>query len=364
MHDEIRWPPQWPRALDARFGAPMAGTYRTCADDFVVEECLGFEPEGQGEHLWLWIEKRDATTSDVARQLARLCAVGARDIGYAGMKDRVAVTRQWFSVHLPGREAPGELEAQLAERGFEVQRMTRHPRKLKRGVHRGNRFTLRLGGPVVTDRMLEQRWQAIVDGGVPNYFGPQRFGSDGRNLLRARDLLARGWRKRDDREGMLLSAARSFLFNAQLAERLAVGQWQTVLDGDVMMLDGTQSLFAVETRDTGLDQRLAEGDIHPTAVLWGLGGSRAAAEAERLERQALAAWPGLCHGLEQAGVKASRRALRVRLGEARLQPDVDAIRLTFTLPSGAFATAVLRELIEHATLDFRRQSEQPLDSTT
>lgn len=364
MRDDIRWPPEWPRALDARFGAPVAGTYRTCADDFVVEECLGFEPEGQGEHLWLWIEKREAATSDVVRQLARLCDVGPRDIGYAGMKDRIAVTRQWFSVHLPGREAPGDLEVQLAERGFRVQRVTRHPRKLKRGVHRGNRFTLRLGGPVTTDAMLEHRWQAIVEGGVPNYFGPQRFGSDGRNLFRARDLLARGWRKRDDREGMLLSAARSFLFNAQLAERLAAGQWQSVLDGDVMMLDGTQSLFAVESRDAELEQRLVDGDIHPTAVLWGQGGSRAAAEAERLEQRALEAWPGLCHGLERAGVKAARRALRVRLGEARIQRDVNAVTLEFTLPSGAFATAVLRELMDEATLDFRSLPEQPSDSAT
>ncbi|ALM51638.1 hypothetical protein BJB45_03075 [Halomonas huangheensis] len=352
MRDDIHWPPEWPRALDARFGIPVAGGYRACAEDFVVEECLDFAPEGQGEHLWLWVEKRNAATSDVARQLALQCEVGSRDIGYAGMKDRVAVTRQWFSVHLPGREAPEDLVEGLTERGFKVLNMTRHPRKLKRGVHRGNRFTLRLNGAVTQDESLEQRWQAIVAEGVPNYFGPQRFGSDGRNLFRARDLLARGWRKRDDREGMLLSAARSFLFNAQLAERLVAGQWRTVLNGDVMMLDGTQSMFAVEAQDSELQQRLISGDIHPTAVLWGQGGSRAMGDAEQLEQKALACWPGLCNGLERAAVKASRRALRVRPSEGLLQRDADGVTLEFTLPSGAFATAVLRELMSHPTLDF------------
>ncbi|MGQ7245863.1 tRNA pseudouridine(13) synthase TruD [Halomonas sp. V046] len=353
MRDEIPWPPAWPRHLDAEFGPPPEGGYRACADDFEVEECLGFAPEGHGEHLWLWIEKRDATTVMVARELARLCEVGSRDIGYAGMKDRLAVTRQWFSVHLPGREAPQGLVEMLAQRGIVALSSQRHPRKLKRGVHRGNRFTLRLSGTAVDDDRFEQRWSRLIQQGVPNYFGPQRFGDGGRNLVRAREVLEKGWRKRDDREGMLLSAARSYLFNAQLGERLARGEWLEPLGGDVMMLDGTQSLFAVETADSAVASRLAEGDIHPTAVLWGLGGSRAGAAAAELEQAVLSRTPALCRGLERAGVKAARRALRVRLTQTHLRREPGQAWVSFVLPSGAFATAVLRELMSHPSLEFR-----------
>ncbi|QEM80828.1 tRNA pseudouridine(13) synthase TruD [Halomonas binhaiensis] len=356
MRDDIAWPPQWPRRFDVDFGAPRAGRYRETVEDFDVEECLGFEPEGQGEHLWLWIEKRDATTAMVARELARLCDVGQRDIGYAGMKDRFAVTRQWFSVHLPGREAPEGLVEALQARGLRAERLDRHPRKLKRGVHRGNRFRLRLSGDVTLDENLEQRWRTLLTKGVPNYFGPQRFGPDGRNLVRARDVLDRGWRKRDDRDGMLLSTARSYLFNAQLAERLARGQWDEVLEGDVMMLEGTHSLFQAEADDDSLHQRLASGDIHPTAVLWGQGGSRAAARALQLEQDVLARTPGLCQGLEKAGAKAARRALRVIPGEASLERGDGEIWLSFELPSGAYATAVLRELMANPSLEFRPDS--------
>ena len=99
-------PGPWPRATEAEFGPPPAGTFRVIPEDFVVEEVLGFAPGGEGEHLWLWVEKRELTTLEVARHLARVCAVSERAVGYSGMKDRVAVTRQWFSVHLPGQLPP------------------------------------------------------------------------------------------------------------------------------------------------------------------------------------------------------------------------------------------------------------------
>ncbi|MAR73900.1 MULTISPECIES: tRNA pseudouridine(13) synthase TruD [Halomonas] len=353
MSDAIVWPPDWPRYLDERFGAPMAGRYRETPEDFQVEEDLGFAPEGQGEHLWLWIAKRDTTTARVASTLAHQCQVSRRDVGYAGMKDRTAVTRQWFSVHLAGREAPKDLDARLAAEGYVVEAASRHPRKLKRGVHRGNRFRLKLTGEVARDPGLEQRFEALVSDGVPNYFGPQRFGHEGRNLSKACAVLERGWRKRDDREGMLLSAARSYLFNAQLAERLRRGCWREVLAGDVMMLEGTHSLFDVESPDDALKARLEQGDIHPAGVLWGTGGSRARERAEALEQDVLAEAPALCAGLEKARVKASRRALRVMPTEARLWRQGDAVWLEFRLPAGAFATAVLRELMDHPTLSFR-----------
>lgn len=348
--DAIAWPPRWPRVLDAEFGVPPAGDYRARPEDFQVAEVLDFAPEGEGEHLWLHVEKRDLTTAMTVRELARLCEVSPRDVGYSGMKDRVAVTRQWLSVQLPGREAPAGLAEALAERGVRVLSEARHPRKLKRGVHRANRFRLRLTGAALEDPALEARWARLVEQGVANYFGPQRFGPDGRNLLRARSLLARGWRKRDDRDGMLLSAARSFLFNELLAERIREGSWDRLLLGEVANLDGTASQFTLEASDAELEARAARLDLHPSGVLWGVGGSVAEGEARALESRLAERYPSLCAGLERAGVRLGRRALRLRLGEPQLTRGEGELWLAFSLPRGAFATAVLRELIAHPTL--------------
>ena len=348
--DAIAWPPRWPRVLDAEFGVPPAGDYRARPEDFQVAEVLDFAPEGEGEHLWLHVEKRDLTTAMAVRELARLCEVSPRDVGYSGMKDRVAVTRQWLSVQLPGREAPAGLAEALVERGVRVLSEARHPRKLKRGVHRANRFRLRLTGAALEDPALEARWARLVEQGVANYFGPQRFGPDGRNLLRARSLLARGWRKRDDRDGMLLSAARSFLFNELLAERIREGSWDRLLPGEVAILDGTASQFTLEASDAELEARAARLDLHPSGVLWGVGGSVAEGEARALESRLAERYPSLCAGLERAGVRLGRRALRLRLGEPQLTRGEGELWLAFSLPRGAFATAVLRELIAHPTL--------------
>ncbi|MDX1467672.1 MAG: tRNA pseudouridine(13) synthase TruD, partial [Halomonas sp.] len=353
--DAIDWPPAWPRVLDDAFGPPPAGDYRAAPEDFRVEEVLDFAPEGEGEHLWLFIEKRDLTTAMAVRELARLCEVSPRAVGYAGMKDRVAVTRQWLSVQLPGREAPEGLSERLAGRGIRVLEQARHPRKLKRGVHRANRFSLRLTGAAVTDATVAARWERLCREGVANYFGPQRFGPHGRNLQRARGVLARGWRKRDDRDGMLLSATRSFLFNELLAARIRDGSWATPLPGEVVMLDGSASQFDVAPDDAealaALRERAARLDLHPAGVLWGSGDSRAAGEAGAREAAVVARYPHLCDGLERAGVRLGRRALRLRLGEPALTRGDDALWLSFSLPRGAFATAVLRELIAHPTLD-------------
>lgn len=348
--DAIAWPPAWPRALDDEFGPPPAGDYRASPEDFFVEECLDFAPEGEGEHLWLFVEKRDLTTAMVARELARLCEISPREVGYSGMKDRVAVTRQWLSVQLPGRGAPEGLAGRLAESGVRVLAQGRHPRKLKRGVHRANRFRLRLTGPVTADERLEARWARLGERGVANYFGPQRFGPDGRNLLRARSLLARGWRKRDDRDGMLLSAARSFLFNELLAARLREGCWDRLLPGEMAVLDGTASQFRVETPDAELRARAERLDLHPSGVLWGAGEPVTVGEAGAHEAALAERYPALCHGLARAGVRVGRRALRLRLAEPQLERGEGELWLSFALPRGAFATAVLRELIAHPSL--------------
>ena len=340
--------PEWSRCLDASLGVPEPANFRLKPEDFIVDEQLDFTPEAHGEHLWLRIEKRNLTTLDVVRQLARLCEVSPKVIGYSGMKDRVAVTRQWLSVQLPGREAPSDLESRLAALGIKVLVQARHPRKLKRGVHRTNRFILRLQGDAVKQSAFITRWEALCRDGVPNYFGPQRFGTDGRNLQRAEALLARGWRKRDDRQGMLLSCARSFLFNELLSQRVSSGHWQTLMDGDTAMLEGTYSLFRIDQVDALLAERASRLDIHPTGLLWGADFCADASPAQQLEAALAERHPLLCEGLARSGVKAARRALRVCLGDPVFERgrDDDVI-LSFSLPRGAFATAVLSELIVH-----------------
>lgn len=338
--------PRWQRCLDASMGAPKAGLYRAQPEDFIVDEQLDFTPEAHGEHLWLRLEKRNQTTLDVVKSLSRLCGVSVRDIGYSGMKDRVAVTRQWLSVQLPGREAPAELAASLAALGITLLEQARHPRKLKRGVHRTNAFHLRLSGAAIQADDFVNRWEALCLHGVPNYFGPQRFGPGGRNLQRAEALLAKGWRKRDDRQGMMLSTARSFLFNELLSARLADGNWCQPLAGDTVMLDGTQSVFSVDVVDESLKTRADQLDIHPTGALWGVG-EQAANAVAAYEAPLLKQHPTLCEGLVNSGVKRAQRALRIRLTAPQLRWEPDAVLLSFALPRGSFATAVVSELIDH-----------------
>ncbi len=316
----------------------------------MVDEELGFAPEGEGEHLWVWVEKRGVTTPDLARLLAKRAEIAVRDVGFSGLKDRDGVTRQWLSLALPGRELAAGWDAGLAERGVRVLEACRHPRKLKRGVHRANRFRLRLRGEAVAEPATFERWQRRVHEGLPNYFGPQRFGPDGRNLQRAEALFARGWRKRDDPQGLLLSTARSYLFNQMLSARVADGSWCRGLAGDVFNLDGTQSRFAGETLDAELEARLASGDIHPTGALWGKGELESAAAVAERETRIVDAHPVLRDGLEAAGARQARRPLRVRIAKPHWETMDEGVEVTFALPRGAFATALLRELFTHASL--------------
>lgn len=341
------WPPNWCHVASV---PAVTGEYRQRPEDFQVEEQFDFAPEGHGEHWWLWLEKRGMTTPDLARLLARAVDIPVRDVGFSGLKDRDAVTRQWFSLALPGREPPAEWDAGLAERGVRCLEAARHPRKLKRGVHRANRFHLRIRGEAIDAADTRARWDRLVAEGVPNYFGPQRFGPAGRNLQRARQLLARGWRKRQDPQGLLLSTARSYLFNQVLSTRVADGTWCVPQPGDVLNLNGTASRFASAQVDDDLLARAEAGDLHPTGPLWGVG--RLESEGEVAERETAIATghAELSDGLVQAGALHDRRPLRLRLGEADWEREEDAVRLSFTLPRGAFATSVLRELFRHPTL--------------
>ena len=326
-------------------GAPaLHARFRVVPEDFIVEELAGFEPSGAGEHLLLTVEKRGLTTTEAAQRIARWAGVAERAIGYAGMKDRHAVTRQRFSVHLPGREAPAP--AALESDALRVLEAARHHRKLPRGALAGNRFELTLRDVDGDRAAIEQRLQALAARGVPNYFGEQRFGRQRDNVQQALAMFA-GKRVGRELRALLLSAARSALFNRVLAMRVERDCWDRALDGEVWMLDGRRSVFGPEPWDEALAARLAAFDIHPTGPLWGRGALRTQAAALELEQAALddAASLALRDGLERAGLEQERRALRVRPAELHWAwPEPRTLRLAFALPAGAYATAVLAEL--------------------
>ncbi|MCK9608332.1 MAG: tRNA pseudouridine(13) synthase TruD [Methylomonas sp.] len=334
--------PEWPYAYSGPSGT---GNIKTEPEDFVVEEILSFEAEGNGEHVFLHIEKIGENTEYIARLLARHAGVRQRDIGYAGLKDRHGRTRQWFSVWLPGKLDPDW--SALETDNLKILQSLRHPRKLKRGVLAGNRFSLRIrnwqGDRELSDRQLQQ----IKNQGFPNYFGEQRFGHQGRNIDKALAMFG-GVRVKPEQRSIYLSAARSYLFNLMLAERVQQQTWLRVLPGDVCKLQGSNSQFVAETPDQILQQRMASGDIHATAALWGKGLNPAGAKVAFLENAIVADQPALAAGLLKAGLELDRRALRVLPENLNWQWTDDSLQVDFSLPAGSYATALLRELIRTA----------------
>jgi len=326
-------------------GGPVArGRLRAEPADFRVEELLGFEPDGHGEHAFLWVEKTGANTDWVARRLAQVAGVAPMAVGYAGLKDRHAVTRQVFTVQLAGRADP-DWNA-LGIEGVKVLSVARHSRKLRRGAHRGNRFVIRLRDVEGDAGAIAARLETIAARGVPNYFGEQRFGRDGGNVALAETLFA-GRRLAREQRGIALSAARSTVFNAVLARRVADASWDRPLEGEVWMLDGTHAIFGPEPWTDALAQRLAALDIHPSGPMWGLGELRSAGVVAALERAVARDHAGLAAGLEQAGLSQERRALRLRVRDLRhAWIEAGMLELAFALDSGAFATGMLRELVD------------------
>lgn len=324
---------------------PAAGRLRSRPEDFQVTETLGFEPSGEGEHAFLCVEKRGLNTDWLARQLARFAGVKPVAVGYAGLKDRDAVTRQYFTVQLPGRESP-DWES-LGLEGARVLEATRHHRKLQRGALRGNRFRLTVRELSGDRSALEERLAGIARSGVPNYFGPQRFGRGGDNLRQAERLFqGNAGRLPRAKRGIYLSAARSHLFNAVLARRVGDGTWNRGLAGEIYALEGSRAQFGPEPPSAELDRRLDALDIHPTGPMWGQGELAASGESRALEMAALEPFTVFREGLEAFGLKQERRALRLRVGEPDISLDDDVATVSFTLPPGTYATVVLRELVD------------------
>lgn len=335
-------------------GKPKSkGLLRVKQSDFKVVEQLPFLPCGEGEHLLIYIRKIGANTVFVARELAKYFKVKEQLVSYAGLKDRFAVTEQWFGVHVPGKQAYDLSD--LTIEGVEVLSYARHNKKLRTGALTGNRFELILRD-VTELKALQERWQTIVEQGVPNYFGEQRFGIDGGNIDKALALFSGTKIKDKKKRGMYLSAARSTIFNDIINERINQHTFAKVSVGDVLMLAGTQSVFHLDEVDDSIKQRLLDKDIDITASMWGAGELMTSADAEMLEQGVAERHNEFSQGLPRFGLKQERRRIRLVVQDASIDvlPSDDAtsdslpaVILSFTLGAGSYATTVLRELIDY-----------------
>ncbi|MDD2723018.1 MAG: tRNA pseudouridine(13) synthase TruD [Methylovulum sp.] len=336
--------PIWPYA----YGQPVStGNLRTLPEDFIVTEQLAFEPSGDGEHVFLYIEKIGENTEYIARLLARHAQVRQRDIGYAGLKDRHAITRQWFSVWLPGKTGDGPDWTLLNGDQLHVLHTVRHAQKLKRGVLAGNQFQITLRNwQGDTDTLIRQLEQ-IKTHGVPNYYGGQRFGHNGQNVNKALAMFDGAKTGREQRS-LYLSAARSFLFNQLLAQRVQNQTWNQAVDGDAYIFDRSNSCFKSTQADDGIIRRLSRGDIHPSGMLWGKGDADVSSTALQLEHNIIAAYPALAEGLLAVGVDRNRRALRANVFDLQWAFITDDVLVvSFSLPAGSYATAALREFVDY-----------------
>lgn len=335
----------FPRLL----GQPASqGVIRSIPEDFQVDEDLGVAFSGAGEHVFLHVRKRGDNTPWVARQIAKLAQVKPADVSYAGLKDRHAVTTQWFSVWLPGKTEPDW--QQLDSDSIQVLAVERHHRKLRRGAHRANVFQLRVRDLSEADDLL-RRVARLREQGVPNYFGEQRFGHQGSNLNAAQSVLLDGRKVRDrNKRSLYLSAARSYLFNRVLARRIETSSLSRYLAGDCLMQDGSKNLF-YDFDPAGVDQAIARLELHPSGPLPGRGRLVTEAEALQLEQEVLAPYQAWWDALAGLGLASERRPLRFTVNDLNIEMQGADALISFSLAAGQYATSVLRELCDYRVAD-------------
>jgi len=346
----MTFPDDVTEALPRAHGEPLsAAIIRSTPEDFIVIEDLGYAFSGEGEHVILTIEKRELNTLDVVQTLAKYANVKRMAVGFAGLKDRVAVTTQSFSVHLPGKP---DLDWSVIESdSLRILSLTKHNKKIRRGTLRGNAFSLVLRDIDAAKELVEQRLSQIQQHGVPNYFGAQRFGRFSSNLSKADAWFkGEGRRPKQEQAKMMVSAVRSYLFNQVLAARVEQGNWNTPLVGDVALLANSRAQFHVEANDDELPSRMALDDVRLSGPMPG-DESRAKwpeGEALVLEQNTLddALANFWIEQLRQRRIERDRRALRVMPENVSYEWLADSsLKVDFSLVSGAFATSVLREIV-------------------
>ncbi len=338
------------------YGQPTStGFLRSEMADFKVFENLPFQPCGEGEHLFIHVRKTGENTAFIAKQLAKHFGVKENLVSYAGLKDRFAVTEQWFGIHVPGKTVFDLSE--LSIEGVEVLSSARHNKKLRIGALTGNRFQITLKKVTEVEELV-RRWHAIVAHGVPNYFGEQRFGIEGGNIEKALSLFSGTKVKDKKKRGIYLSAARSLIFNTMIDERIKNNQFDQLTDGDVCMLAGTQSVFIADEVDDSIRKRFSEKDIDITAPMWGAGELMSTKQIQVFEQSIGSQFQAFCDGLAKFGLKQERRRIRLCVDNANITVTKDGenntVVLDFSLPAGSYATTVIRELLDYTDLTQRQ----------
>jgi len=327
------------------------GLLKAQADDFKVSELLGYEPCGEGEHIYLWTRKTGLNTAFVAEQLAKFCQLPLRNVSYAGRKDKHSVSEQWFGLHVPGKQSFNWSE--MALEGFEVLLAKRHNKKLRTGVLKGNTFAIRIRQITHREDVL-QRLEMIKKSGVPNYYGEQRFGlirtTDsaatklGGNLLLAEKMLQGETIRNRNKRSMAISAMRSWLFNEFVSKRVESNTLLSPMNGDVFVLSGSNSYFSEPEISDEIVTRLTSGDIKISAPLWGTGPLSSHNKTAEFEQAIAEINPSVCKMLAELGLKQERRFIHLNPSKFTWEFDQDDLLMQFSLPSGCFATSVIREL--------------------
>jgi tRNA pseudouridine13 synthase len=359
---------------------PICARFKVEPADFIVREHLGFDLDGQGEHLFLLIRKCALNTHDVVDTLQRQFKCRSVDIGICGLKDKHAITDQWVSIRTPLNLSDTDLELndeslqphdKMEAGQLQILTATRHSRKLRRGAHQENQFIVRLQDVHAAQQTdieehadiqekVSARLNTISSLGFPNYFGRQRFGFNQQNLAQAQRYFSNPRQKiTRTKRGLYLSAARSAIFNRVCAHRVQTHSWNTPLNGEPMILDGAQSFFVHTERDTETIARCKSFDIQTSGPMWGKGEAIATADCAEFERDAMASLSSFCSGLATNNLKQQRRALRVRPSNLEWQWITrDCLVLRFGLPVGSYATSLLAELVSIEQHEHRIQDKR------
>lgn len=338
------------------FGQPTAtAKLKTQPDDFVVEEILGYDLSGAGEHSYVHLEKTELNTAFVAEQLAKYCKLPLRQVTYAGRKDKFARTTQYFGIHHPKQAL--DLSG-FALSNARILGITKHHKKLKTGHLQGNRFTLILRD-VSHQAEIDTRLEAIKNQGVPNYYGQQRFGEMhyvdelgqaqikyGGNLALAQYLIDDVPIKQRNKRNLAISALRSWLFNTLISQRISRGLFEQPLAGDAFSLAGSNSFFVPESHDDEIQTRLLSGDIHISGALYGAGALASQSDALAFESNLFEQYTAICATLDKLGLKQERRAIRLLPTGLEWHWHDNTLTLSFELPKGCFATSIIRELCQ------------------
>ncbi len=332
-------------------GKPVASAkIKARPEHFQVREDLGFAFTGEGEHLMVRIRKTGENTSFVANELAKVCGVKSKDISWAGLKDRHAVTEQWLSVHLPKGETPDFSEFLAQYPSIEILATDRHNKKLRPGDLVGNEFVVTLSEVSdITD--VEQRLEKLKQAGVPNYFGGQRFGHDGNNLTEARRWGRENVRTRNqNKRSLYLSAARSWIFNRIVSARLEQGLFDTFITGDIAQTSAG-NLIVDASNIADLQAQFVDGKATITAALAGDNALPTQADALALEQPFLDEEPDLMALIRGNRMRHDRRNIALKPHDLTWSVEGDNITLTFSLDAGSFATSIIRELVNEEKVE-------------